>query len=374
MKITIFYPEGNINDNPSIQAIVESLCDSGHNLHIIVGRRNFHQFSPHPKALLHLVDDEFFRSGYLNADAPFQIAQSELNLGVDADGIIVASYFASRNNTPYGLISYEIFFSDEVDTLTKKREIEACSKIEFAVSQDFLRGQLLCLQNKIPSEKLIYLPVGGRGVIRAKRQYFLHDALNIPRGQKIALLAGSICKWTMADRIVLSTCDWPSEWTLVLHGRYGLTAIESDILMLLHSKKWQNVVVSDIIANSLTELSKILFSVDLGLAFYSPTYTSEYSGKNLRYIGLSSGKIANYLQHGVPVACNEIGVIADLLRECDAGIVTDLPEQLPGLLNLLGQKVRRDNCYSFFERYLDFDCHQQDLMNAIEGVARHKCP
>lgn len=373
MRIAIFCPEGNINDNPSIHGIVGLLCERGHDIDLVVGRRPFNQVPPHPNARLHLVDVAFFQSKYLTEPPPFQISKSDLNIGVDADGIRIAAYFSKQNGTPLGMISYEIFFSGEADRFEKEQEIEACSNIEFAVVQDFLRGQLLCLQNRIPTEKLIYVPVGGRGAVRGERHHFLHDQLKIPREQKIAILAGSVCRWSMADRLILSTCDWPPDWTLVLHCRYGIEEIECHVLSLIEQRKAQNrIFISDIQVSRVTDLSKILASVDLGLAFYKPTYESKYVGKNIRYIGLSSGKIATYLQHGVPVACNDIGVIADLVRECDVGIVMGSPEELPRLLKIIGNKERRDNCFDFFERYLDLNRNHRRLLDTIDKVGRSR--
>ena len=370
LNISFFCPENNINDNPSIGAIIDVLCEKGHTLNVVVGRRagpkSGNLKAPHPRAKLHSVDASFFETGYLNKTPPFDTSLADLNIGIDADGVIIAAHFSQKDGIPLGMISYEIFFSSETNPLNKNKEIEACRAIKFAVVSDPVRGQLLCQENHIPAEKLIYIPVAARRVARGERHYLLHDRLEIPRDKKIAILAGSICRWTMADRIVRSAVGWPPNWTLVLHSRYGPDAIEPFVLSLVNRQN-ANVIISKRMLE-LSSLDEILRSVELGLAFYEPTFKSEYHGKNIANIGFSSGKIATYLQHGVPVACNEIGPMANSIRRYDLGVVADAPEELPSLLRFAMAEDRREKCFDFFQNYLALEHNEQTLLSAVENL------
>ncbi len=50
-------------------------------------------------------------------------------------------------------------------------------------------------------------------------------------------------------------------------------------------------------------------SADVGLAYYRTTFTSLQTGDNLRYLGLSSGKIAYYAMCGLPILTRSLSSI-----------------------------------------------------------------
>jgi hypothetical protein len=49
---------------------------------------------------------------------------------------------------------------------------------------------------------------------------------------------------------------------------------------------------------------ELLRACDVGLALFRPVYTHWMNGRNIRQIGLSSGKFSNYLACGLPVICD----------------------------------------------------------------------
>ena len=286
----------------------------------------------------------------------------KLIIGVDRDGIIEASYLSQLMGIPYGFISYEILFGDEIGSIFKKEEIGACKHIDFAVCQDEVRSSSLSEENHIPFEKIIQIPVAGRGLKKGEKTRFLHTLLNIPFDKKIALFMGSIAKWSMIPELVQSVDNWPDEWVLVLHNRYGLNTLIRDI----QSKK---IYISSESYSKPDDLSIMLHSVDLGIALYNPTFEGIYTGKNLKHLGLSSGKISTYLQHGVPVLTNEIGLLSDYIRSYDAGIVVCDMSEISGFLNRFNLNEHFDEaCFNLFSEKLDLNQHIDPLLKKIEGV------
>jgi hypothetical protein len=285
----------------------------------------------------------------------------KLIIGVDRDGIIEASFLSQLMGIPCGFISYEIFFKDETGSNFKKEEIGACKYIDFAVCQDDVRSSSLSEENHIPFEKIIQIPVAGRGLKKGEKTRYLHTLLNIPFDKKIALFMGSIVKWSMIRELVQSVDNWPDEWVLVLHNRYGLNTLIRDI----QSNK---IYISRESYSKPDDLSIMLHSVDLGIALYNPTFEGIYTGKNLKYLGLSSGKIATYLQHGIPVLTNENGLIGDYIREYEAGYIVHKIEEIPELLDKINLSGGQDNCYSLFNKYLNLDMHINPLLNKIEKI------
>jgi hypothetical protein len=76
----------------------------------------------------------------------------------------------------------------------------------------------------------------------------------------------------------------------------------------------------------------MLHGADLGIALYHPTYDNHWTGRIIANIGMSSGKIATYMQHGLPVLINELGEISFHVRE--KGLVTVIRDvsEIPGIL------------------------------------------
>lgn len=282
----------------------------------------------------------------------------KLIIGVDKDGIIEASYLSQLMDIPYGLISYEISFTEETGINFKSEEIDACKHIDFAVCQDEVRSLFLSEENHIHFEKIIHIPVAGRGEKKGKKTQYLHKLLNIPLDKKIALFMGSVAKWSMISELVQSVDNWPDEWVLVLHHRYGLNSLFRNI----QSKK---IYISGESYPKPDDLSRLLHSVDLGIAFYKPTFEGIYSGNNLKHLGLSSGKISTYLQHGVPVLTNENGMISDYIRLYDAGIVVHDFDDIPESLKIIDKIDHYENCYKLFDEKINLELFIDPLLKTI---------
>ncbi|PWR70690.1 hypothetical protein [Methanospirillum lacunae] len=410
-KILIIHPEGNINTNPNLSGIVEILCDIGYNVDIVSPEMNFFQETPCVGSKLLLYNSSSKRKYFFNKKIPIvlKIAQIGRNnnirkekinrsiylirdflfkkkvirknnivfilisnylwdrtkykiiIGIDRDGIIEASYFSKIFDIPYALISYEIFFLDETSEEFKKPEISACKEIAFAVCQDPLRSSLLVQENQISQPNIVNIPVAGREIRTGKQSHYLHEKLNIPKEKKIALFAGSISKWSMIEELIMTVQKWPDNWVLVLHSRYGINY--QDLWEFQYDT--ESIFISFDSYNELQDLSEMLFSVNLGIALYNPTFESIYTGKNIKYLGLSSGKIATYLQHGIPVLTNQNGIIGEYIREYQAGYTINNVEDIPDILQKINFSGCKERCYKLFKEKLDLNLHIHPLIKKI---------
>jgi glycosyltransferase involved in cell wall biosynthesis len=379
-RILIVHPEGNINNNPNLTGIVEILCENGCEVDIYSPRRDhIYQHFPCNGSRLVLIDGEglsvegmFVLSGQ-SFSTEQQISDYlrekfgcyDLAIGVDR-GIIDAALIAQANDIEYGLISYEIFFEQETESEFKRPVIKACKWLDFAVCQDPVRARYLAVENGISLEKIINIPVAGRQTREASKSYYLHDKLSIPRDKRIVLFMGSIDKWSGVDLITQSVINWPDPWVLVLHNRYGL---DDHTRGYFEKYKDSNKIFfsTDPVVDP-NQLGTLLHCADAGIAFYMPDYQSIYTGMNIEHVGMASGKIATYMQYGVPVIINEIGRMSDCVRKYDLGQVvgdtnnfdiTLAPEQLP---------IIRSNCLEFFGRELDLNMTIKPLLKVLKNL------
>jgi len=360
--IMIFHPEGNLNVNPNLTGIVDILCEHGVRIHYYCHRKDGVPQSAWREDITYI----FLENGVLRL-----VDSYALVIGVDRDGILVASKVAQHLRVPYGLITYEIFFADETGVAYKQPEIEACSKIQFAICQGDARSRELARENQIPLGKIIDIPVAGRGIRRGNRNPVLHTALKLPPEMKIVLYIGSvISKWAMTEALIANTRDWDENWVLVLHNRYDDDQYRQ---FRQYYSGMERVCFSPQSGLSFDEMQTLIHAADLGVALYQPTFANQYEGKNLEFLGLSSGKISSYLQHGIPVVVNDIGEMSKHVDDFQLGVHVRSLDELPARLSATHRDaigIWRENCFGFFEKYLDLNVRIAPLLDWIGRLRR----
>lgn len=388
-RIMLIHPEGNIANNPNLWGVVEILCNNGCPVDIYSPERpGTPQCTPHNLATLCTIPrqdhyvypaDFFFLLPPALIENPLQLQnfvaeelpRYALIIGVDL-GIVEAALVAAQQGVLHALISYELYFADAVPLWQKKMEIEASRNLLFAIAQDELRAADLSYENKIPLERIIKIPVAGRGVKQISKNSRIHDYFSLPRDQKILLYMGEItAKWSGIGALLHSLHTWPDDWSLLIHHRYG--CYPPDVHEVVARFPQNRLLVSPFGPLDFAELGELIQACDAGCAFYVPFYHKDYptDGKNLEHIGLASGKIATYLQHGLPIVVNEIGEMSSHVRQFGLGwvveSVTDTGRVLADL-HRLDLEQSSLNAQQFFAARLDLDKTITPLLSLVSGL------
>ncbi len=382
MKLLILHPEGNVTNNPHLFGLLELLTARKVAVDIVIPDRpdvaagsimpgctvvktpaEPRGFLDHTLLLRGVPDG---RSGekiaaFINEYGPYDFV-----IGIDR-GIIEAAAIADAMSTPLGLLSYEIYFRDECGVEFKKPEVEACRAVRFAVSQDNLRGALLCEENEIPADRLLLMPVAGAGLRVDQPVPTLQSALGLPPETRTLLCMGALAsEWSGVRRLVESAAMMPEGWVLVLHHRYGWEDARYYLEPMITDP--ERVLPSPFDILPPTNLRPLLAGADLGAAIYTPTFDDYSSGKNTLHVGLSSGKRATYLQHGVPVLINDDGEMSEMVRAYSAGVViddfVDIPDALSGF-GSMNQAALRQNAATLFSEKLDLGPRMPALFEAL---------
>ena len=379
-SLLIIHPDGNIYDNHNFYEMVEFLRKSYKITVLTVthkGRKNKHndEFGRHIiyyfrgwRRLFQCLDSNILRYIFLNIYL-FGRRKYDLIIGVDRESIIQASIFSKITKTPYALLSYEIFFEDETGAKFKQKERQACQNIAFAIVQDELRREHLCEQNHIPKEKVMLMPVAAGVAKSHSNTYFLHDHLHIPRDKKILLYAGSIDGWSGFPALLyILESMLPDDWVFVIHFKCPGIAQSKPNFEL------SKIYFSEVYLPTYRDFSKLLYSADLGLVCYYPDFMDVYRGKNIGYIGLSSGKFNTYLQHGLPVLAIYPSYLANLTQQYKLGIGTTDLRKID--LTSFKKEEYEQNCLKFFDEILSFETCKDELIqhieNALGGGVQHK--
>ena len=377
-NILIIETTGYTINNPNLIGVINILEKNNFNITLLTVKRNFNQSlkNNNVKTLFVNLFAERILEKLCNYFLPTRLIKFLFNysriekfdfiIGVDTYGVIFSNIISKKYNTPVVFLSYEIFFKNEVGAFLKNLEIQACSNILAAVSQDSERKEKLSIENEININNIINIPVSNSGYVGRKKSSYLNKKYNIPITNKIVILAGSIDKWTMTDEI-LSTLDlWPKDWVLFLHNRNLNKKIKKKYKRFLSSNK---LIISNETIKYTDELNLLYDSSDLGIAFYKPTYESYYLGDNIKYLGMSSGKINNYIQFGLPVLINNFGKYSDTINNHKVGYSVDCVNDIPNVLKKVSKKSLTSysaNCELFFNEFLDLNITIKPLLEIFK--------
>lgn len=379
-KVLIIHPEGNIYNNPTLKCIVDLLLSEkievsikyGKSLVPIPRRDGIKLYSygrAHNKirsilfnkiSIKSLVDIYTLITGLKYAD------KFDYVIGVDRQGLIEGSALSRYRKVPLIFISFEIMFESETSKRFKSIERISGRKIKYWVVQDEIRKKCLIDENNISELNCITLPLAsaGAGVFPEKR---LRDDLGIPKNKKVAILLGSIANWTMSKEIVESIVNWPEKWVLIVHSRYGDTTKVFAELNIDKTLLTNKLFVSNYSSDMVDDMGYILNGVSVGMAFYKPDFKGPFTGRNIEFIGLSSGKIATFLRYGVPVIMNNINLYSQFAIEKIIGFVANTPLEISGYLILIDndEDRYRVNAKNLFINKLDFNNYRVEVLSKL---------
>jgi hypothetical protein len=379
-RALIIHADGNLFNNPTLKCVVDMMLARGYEIDFRYPRSDAPMpqvdglnYLPFGARLWRLKSIVFNKLAFyplvfccVLLEQVLLYRRYDLIIAVDRQGLIEASALHLLTKTPYILISFEIMFASETSARVKKIERTASRNLMLWVIQDEERAACLREENALDPQKCMLVPLAslGAGIQAAPR---LRDELGIPKQKKAAILMGSIADWAMAEEIILGALDWPEDWALIIHDRYGLTrqrlaGIMEKIEPAIHSR----IYISSAAPDTVDDLSHVLAGVDAGLAFYKPVYIGPYLGRNLRHLGLASGKISTCLRYGVPVIANEIGLYAKKIREFRLGEVVDTPGRIGACLRSFKSETYAANARGYFSRELDFGLYAEALWERME--------
>lgn len=378
--VLLIHPVGNTTNNPTLHSLTKMLTNAGATVTIryggITGQGSCGEgiaLWPAGKAWGGLkfrcsTNPSLYRllPTVMRIETLAWRTRPALIIAVDREGLLEAFFWHRYLGTPVVAFSFEIMFRKETGIKFKAFEKLASQCVSRWYTQDPSRGLLLQKENRLKSCLFRYIPVASAGSPLPPGTR-LRDTLGVPREKKVAIFIGSAAPWTMLPEVVQSVTKWPDDWCLILHHRYGMTQKTLDRDLELTSLiKHRRLYVSNDAPRDVDNVQDLLAGVDLGLAFYKPTGSSRFTGMNIRHIGLSSGKIATYARHSIPIATNADGPIKKAIEHNGIGFYLEEPSELPALL----QGIRNTNsmgsaAFNFFSTQLDFNLFGEELLSDL---------
>lgn len=378
-RVLLIHPEGNTFNNPTLKSVVDLLLEKKVHLAIryqvglsamqmlpSVSLLPVGRFQQRIKnAIFNKICLEWLGYLYILLENIFVYKKYDLIIAVDRQGLIEAGMLHQQVNTPVVFFSFEIMFESETSKRFKSTEKKVAQYVKHWFIQDEIRASHAQKENNLSSTSKTLLPLASAGIAENHVER-LRDLLGVPTDLKVAIAIGSITDWSMVREIVSSVYTWPENWALIIHDRYGKT--EDELTKLgcdLNNLPKNRVFISNRATIKVDNMSNVLAGVSAGLAFYKPNYKSPYTGKNLEYLGLASGKISTYLRYGVPPIMNEIGQYSTFAKIHQFGLVADDAAGISMLLEKLIDPLWSERAFLFYKEHLDFNNYRSLVWESL---------
>jgi hypothetical protein len=384
-RVLIIHPEGNSYTNPTMKCIIDLLCDNGVGVHIMHKRTaapmppyrcvSYSSWGRYWAKLKNIalikLSSQLLSSIIFMFEAALLPKRFNLIIGVDREGLLQASFYSLILKKPYIFFSYEIMFEEETSARFKRIERIASEGILKWFVQDSERASMLAKENDLDPARCVTLPLASKGIGKLPCNR-LRDELGIRKDLKVGMIMGSLSDWSMSHDILKTIALWPEDWCLIVHYRYGQTKrYIQDTELDLAKYLGKNLFLSDSPVQMVDDMGYLLSGVSAGLAFYKAVFSDRFTGKNLEYLGLASGKISSFLRYGVPVVMNQIGMYALLAEEHGFAVCVDGLAELPCALKQIEKPEYSAAAKKFFSSQLDFSLYEHTVWCELENAALH---
>lgn len=254
----------------------------------------------------------------------------DILFGVDANGLVAASWAALKLKRPFAYFSLELLFLTDQWRMSafvlKALESFVIRYAKGVLIQDATRAEMLFKSCFTSPRPFVELPNAWRGSSYAGKSNLLHNKLGINSDRIIVLHIGSCLPWTCLAEIAEAACSWDTALALVIQTRgvLGESLYERRVSAAINNR---NVYLLDKPCPSETFLH-LVASADIGLCFYNDQKHANSIDKNISYVGKSSGKFSTYLQAGVSVITNQIGGVSPYVEKYGCGLVVTSPQEV----------------------------------------------
>lgn len=171
--------------------------------------------------------------------------------------------------------------------------IKLCSKL---ITHDKLHAEFIAEKLNILNLDYSCIPNGTIGPAKTIQSNFLHNRLNINSNLKIILHSGGFGPWFDSVQLANSSSMLGNDFRLVFHISHS---IENDKYYIdyLKSRDSNDETLFSMRPVATDELDALVASAYIGIAWYS----TDVLGYRATMLGLSAGKVGNYLKCGIPV-------------------------------------------------------------------------
>ncbi|MBA4375972.1 MAG: hypothetical protein C0401_07350 [Anaerolinea sp.] len=377
-RIGIVYPAGLLSVTPSMVGLVQSLTNYGYtvDLYLCFEPEIVEKTFPGKNVQVYILPQmhgvggriKLWLSGFRYLRKQCQRFHYNAIIGVDAWGLLLASIPAKMEKIPIVYLSLEILFWQTASTVYLKilKLLERlCNRwADFSIVQDRDRAEILSKENNIPLEKIQLLPNAPFGPASVYKTNYLHETLMIDPERTIILYLGNIHSSLLSEELARNARTWTSDLAMVFHCKSRVSpSADKYIESFISQVDGCQVYLSDqpVLPYRIRDL---VASARIGVALYGHKATD----LNNYTVGLSSGKIAHYLQCGLPVIVSNLPTLKRLIDTYNCGICVEKVEEVPvAIETIICDYVRySENAIICFQKEFSFDLHMAPILARLD--------
>ena len=229
----------------------------------------------------------------------------------------------------------------------------------FSIVQDEKRAEILRHVNQLGDQPILTFANAPLRTARCENDVVVNDGratskalrerLGVPIDSRILLYAGSLSdSWACVEKIARMAQNLPEGWILFLQSRMSEGSSLEEALGRM--QRDQRKLFLSLLPLSVDDYEQLVEISDIGLAWY------ESDEENIQYVGLSSGKIAQYWGNGKPIIVNRIQPYIDLCPRYGAGVVVADVDGIPDAVRTVSSS------------YLNFNGGARNAFGAVFDV------
>ena len=288
-------------------------------------------------------------------------------MAVGVRGLFVVGILAWIFRRSFIYNSLEIYASPKFEKglprMFKRLEAAMNRRALFTIIQDERRAALQRSVNSLGRHKFVVFPnaplVEDESQPTSRTMPVSHRALEAAEqgaatGMRILSYSGSIAEWGGFSGLPLIAAALPKDWLIIVQSRMR---IDQDHQVSLDDRRL--VVSTEPL--SVGDYHRFVRMSDVGLAWYEP------SDPNLRFVGLSSGKIAQYWALGKPIIVNRLPLYEEIFERFRCGILVDRPDEIPAALARIAADLPsyQQGARDVFRMYFDIESHGAEVAREL---------
>lgn len=378
-RIAIIDTDGKFDTVPCLVSTSKMLLDSGFKVGIFIISNDIYLSPFLPEIELHVFPPPKSSkrstrwTHIIISWLPFLMKSTkrskfDLIIGVDPLGILLATAVGLALGIPTIYYSLELLIQNEIRSwpqkILKKLEIYCTQRAKFSIIQDNKRANILSKENKVMRDNIVLLPNSYLGPAWKRKTNYLRKRLKIPEGKKIVLHIGSIEAFNQSIQLAQISQSWKEDFVLVFHTHRRLknNIYERKFLKLIDNSRVY--LIQEPIPHF--ELDNLVSSADAGIAFYE----IKPNKKNIYYMGLSSGKIAQYLKCGLPIIVSNLPLINTMVNQYRCGICVKNYDEIWSAVKKIWTNYQsfRNGAIRCFEENIRFERYFPELLTKIKTI------
>ncbi|MEF8746769.1 MAG: hypothetical protein V5B31_02690 [Candidatus Accumulibacter propinquus] len=286
-------------------------------------------------------------------------------LAIGLRGLIVGGLLAAMFRAKLVYNCLEIYparaTSGFLGSIAHRIEAYLNSRAVATVIQDEQRSTLLAKINGLHRHRFVYFPnyplVSGETLDPIEVELF-KISRGIPVDKRIILYSGGLYPGVGLERMLTGLEQLADDWLVVLQSHDGVLQLDRVVVDSMVAAGRLYVLQRPLEARAYELLVE---GCDVGLAWYST------SDENMKYVGLSSGKVGAYWSKGKPIIINRIPFFDVVCDEYNAGVaIHSIDDVFEGIRVIASDYQKYSLGASFcYKKYFDAEKGLKELQGVF---------